>query len=223
MKIGIIGSNGKMGNRLIACIQKDELLSFTWGLSSSYKDPLELPTVDVIIDFSSKEALTYNLDLAKKKNTPIVIGTTGLEEKEKKAVEEASLHIPLFISPNFSLGLALTAHFAKKLSSLLPHMTAYIEETHHIHKKDSPSGSALAIKDAIIEGNGKRSPQVISHRVGEVIGEHSASFIGEEEVLTLSHSVSSRDAFAKGALEAAKFLCKQPKGLYQMSDLFSII
>lgn len=219
IRLGVIGAQGRMGKRVTACSKEDKEFSYTWGLLPS-SDILSLPPVDVIIDFSTKEALSRNLQLAREKNTPIVIGTTGIEEEPLK---ETAQHIPLFWSPNFSLGATITAYIAEKLSTLLPNMVAHVEETHHVHKKDSPSGSAILIKEALIKGSKERSPKIISHREGEVIGKHSAIFTGKEELLTLSHEASSRDAFAKGALEAAKFLTKQKKGFYKMKDLLSFL
>lgn len=218
MKLGVIGAQGKMGKQVVALASQDKSIEYTFSLNT--KEPQkEIPPLDVIIDFSTKEALPQNLILAISKNYPIVIGTTGFTEKE--LLFEAAKHIPLFVAPNFSLGMASMVYVTKILSSLIPEFSSHIEETHHTQKKDTPSGSALALKKALEEGNPHNTPSVESFRIGNVIGEHSIFFKTEEESLTLSHHVSSRAVFAKGSLTAAKFLIKQKPGLYSMDDLLA--
>ena len=216
MKIGIIGVTGRMGKAVLACAERDSELSCLWGISSHDQKTTPLPSVDVIIDFSLPDALSDNLLLAEKLNTPIVIGTTGIDEKK---LVPFSKRLPIFWSPNFSLGLFAQALSVEIIAKLLPSMDTSIEETHHTHKKDSPSGSALFLKK-ILEKTGA-TPLVTSKREGDIVGIHSVLFSGEEEKLTVSHEAFSRDAFAKGAITAAKFLRKQPPGLYRMHDLLS--
>ncbi len=216
--IGLIGANGKMGQIIISCILKDPELSLRWQLSSQ-SPRNSLSPVDVIIDFSSLSSLQKNLRLAESTQTPIVIGTTGLQKEEKQALLNSSLKIPVFWAPNFSLGMAIFIHAIKKLSPLLKKkFTPEISETHHVHKKDSPSGSALAMAEATQTGY-SALPPIQSFRIGEVIGEHSISFSTIDERFTLQHQSLSRDVFALGALEAAKFLIGTPPKLYQMEDL----
>lgn len=218
MKLGIIGAQGRMGKEVFALASQDKSIQLI--LSISTKEEInEILPVDIMIDFSTKEALLDNLILAKKLNCPIVIGTTGFEEKERNLLIEAAQKIPVFWAPNFSLGMAALLHVTKLLSSLLQGFTPHIEETHHTKKKDSPSGSALALKKALKQGNPNINPLIESFRIDGVIGKHSVFFVSKEEEITLSHQANSRTVFAKGSLTAAKFLATQEPGLYGMNDL----
>lgn len=221
LQIGLIGASGKMGKKISSCIGNDPSFSLAWEFnSSSLYEPLH--AAHIIIDFSSASALEKNLRFAVSTNTPIVIGTTGFSEPEKQLLEEASKKIPIFWAPNFSLGMALLTHAIETLSPLFqPNFKAHIEETHHIHKKDSPSGSAIALEKAARQGYDKPLP-IESHRIGETIGDHSIVFSSNEETITFEHKALSREIFALGALKAAKFLVgKEPK-LYSMKDLLSL-
>lgn len=220
IKLGIIGASGKMGQRICFCALNDADLSISWTLASkSSINTVTITPTNVIIDFSTAEALIANLELAISKNCPIVIGTTGFGSKEQLALKKASYLIPVFFAPNFSLGMAATIYVTEKLSSLLTNFTSHIKEIHHIHKKDNPSGSAIAIQEALKKGNKTHLQEIESIREGEVIGDHHISFSSENEKITLCHKALSRDVFAKGALEAAKFLTGKPPGLYTMQDL----
>ncbi|MES2198585.1 MAG: dihydrodipicolinate reductase C-terminal domain-containing protein [Chlamydiota bacterium] len=220
MRLGIIGAQGKMGKQIISLALQDTSIEFTLPLNTREKlQAKDTPSLDVIIDFSTKEALKENLILAQAKSCPIVIGTTGFEKEEIELLREASKKIPIFQAPNFSLGMAATLYVSKILSSLLQGFTSRIEETHHTQKKDAPSGSALALKTAIEKGNPHSTPSITSFRVGDVIGEHKVFFTSQEEDIILSHQATSRAVFAKGALTAAKFLVSQKPGLYDMDDL----
>lgn len=217
-RIGLIGATGKMGRQIADCSKKDPKTSILWELSAqSCRE--NLPPVDVIIDFSSPQALQDNLTLAKKQKVPIVIGTTGLQIEQKKSLELTSNLIPIFWSPNFSIGIAILVQTIETLSPLLKKIfTPSITETHHIHKKDAPSGSALAFAEATLTGYLEPAP-IESFRINDVIGEHSISFLSETEKITLSHEALSREVFAKGALQAAQFILHKSPRLYGMKDL----
>jgi 4-hydroxy-tetrahydrodipicolinate reductase len=166
-----------------------------------------------------REALLPNLRLAAERRCPIVLGTTGLEKEHWEALAEYGKRIPVLHSPNFSIGMAALQAACTLVSSLLEEFSCSIVETHHIRKKDRPSGSALALQKAVEEGDSSRHPPIESLRIGEEFGEHTVSFVHTEEQITLSHKALSRVPFAAGALKAAKFLLRQQPGLYGMSDL----
>lgn len=199
MPIGItvIGARGKMGTRVISLAQAD----------SDFTVEENFERADVVIDFSSKDNLSSVLGLQK----PLVIGTTG--HVNTREMEIAAKNIPILFSPNFSLGMAAMLEAAALLAK--KGFSIDIIEAHHNQKKDKPSGSALALARAI----GKDIP-IHSIRSGDIIGDHTVIFVGEGERIELKHQVFSRDAFAKGALKAAKFLAKKPPGLYSLKDLF---
>jgi 4-hydroxy-tetrahydrodipicolinate reductase len=204
----------------------DPVFSCVLGLSktkketrSGYQTPSTaqefVESSDVIIDFSSPEALEELFSLALKMKTPLVIGTTGLTSDLQKLMRGAAEHIPIAYSANFSLGVAACLQAVEMLSQKLhTFFDISIVETHHVHKKDSPSGTALAFAKAT-----GTNPQIESLRQGEVIGRHEIAFANSQEKITLSHEALSRDTFAQGALFAAKSLVSKPPGLYSIKDL----
>lgn len=214
--LAILGASGKMGKRICQLAEQDPLFTIV-GLRSR-GELSELGSCDVAIDFTSPEATGHHLEAALSAKKPLVIGTTGHQPEEKKAIQEAAQAIPILYSPNFSFGVALCLEAAAQISKrLFGACQITIYETHHIHKKDRPSGTALAFAQAVGSG-----PETIhSVRSGEVVGEHTVVFECGHERIELKHAAHSRDAFAHGALLGAKFLAKQPPGLYALKDLFS--
>ncbi len=200
---------------------------------------------DVIIDFSHHTALPAIMDYALNNNVPAVIATTGHTEAEHRIMKSASEKIPVFFSRNMSLGVNLLISLCKKASEVLKSdFDVEIIEKHHHNKLDAPSGTALMLADAISDTRKnfmdakteyvydrhterrKRSPEEIgihSVRGGNIIGEHEVIFAGKDEVITLSHSASSRELFATGALRASEFIVTQKPGLYNMDDLLNNI
>ena len=194
-----------MGRTTQALIQKDS----TFTLSST------ISNCDVALDFSSPAALSSLLDQCLESKKPVVIGTTGYGEKEKQMLENASKYIPLFYTSNFCLGIALLQEIVHTLSQKLGTLASIdIIEAHHAHKKDRPSGTALSLSEAA-----GSSATIHSIRAGDIAGEHTILFALEGERLELKHQVHSRDAFAKGALQAVQFLKSQPPGYYTMKEL----
>ena len=175
-----------------------------------------LKEADVIIDFSSPEGTLSALNAAQQNDLPLVIGTTGLTEEIEEKIKSVSAFTPVLYSPNFSFGIALVLKILPEIVKNITGNCSYkIIESHHIHKKDSPSGTAIKLAESI-------NPNVTieSIREGDVIGEHRIFFNLEGETLELRHEALSRDAFAHGALIAAKFLVNKQAGLYTLMDLF---
>lgn len=195
---------------------------------------------DVVIDFASAKAvdslLTYCLD----KKLPVVLCTTGLSEEQLVKVKEASKEIAVLKSANMSLGVNLLIKLLKESAPVLGNAGFDIEivEQHHKMKKDAPSGTALALADAINESMDNRysyvfdrSPRsearreneigISSVRGGTIVGIHDVIFAGEDEVITLNHTAYSRAIFAKGALSAAAFLAGKEAGYYDMQDVIA--
>ena len=202
LKIAVIGSTGRLGSKIVALSQQDGDFFVT--------SPEE---ADVIIDVSSPLACAQTLTFKK----PLVIGTTGHTPENKELIKQASLSTPILFSPNFSLGMTACLEAVSLLAlQLKSFCTTTITETHHIHKKDTPSGTALALAEAIDPTN---PPPIQSIRKEEIMGEHTISFSSQGETITLKHEVHSREAFARGALKAAQFLIHQKPGLYSMKDI----
>lgn len=178
------------------------------------------PAFDVAVDFSLPDGFDRLLDACRQRGAALVSGTTGLEGRQLMHLAEASSDIPVLWASNFSLGVVVLHELVRQVSESLPDWGVAIFETHHVHKLDAPSGTALTLARAASEVNG-REPAIESIRQGEVIGEHVVRFSGMGETLELSHRASDRDIFALGALEAARRLALQPAGQFSLAELLA--
>lgn len=228
IKIGIVGCLGKMGQSLIHEIKKNSNLSYVGGTSKRTSDQdAQIETLenlcekaDVIIDFSSPTGLEKVISNVIKFNTPLVSGTTGLDQSQFSLLEKASEKIPVFYSANYSLGIFLMHQLIEKAVEIFPEADFDILEVHHTEKKDSPSGTALALKNTAKKCGVKEIP-THAMRAGKIFGEHSFILTTDEERISIKHEAHTRATFAKGALRAAVFLTDQKRGYYKMKDLFS--
>jgi len=196
---------------------------------------------EVVIDFTNPQASLENLEVAAKFKKAMVIGTTGHTEQEKKLVAEKAKTIPLLMAPNMSLGVNLLFKVVDGVARVLKGYDVEIVEAHHNRKKDAPSGTAAKLEETIAQALnlnlkevgvygrkgmvGPRKPQEIgvhSVRAGDIVGEHTVIFAGTGERLELTHRAHSRDCFARGAVEAAKWIVKQPPGFYDMQDFLGL-
>ena len=190
--------------------------------------------VDCIVDFSH-HSLTHDLlDFAVAIGLPVVLATTGQTAEEREAIEKASQSVPIFFAANYSLGVALLIELAKNAARIMPDAEIEIVEKHHDRKLDAPSGTALAIAEAIKtvkpnaftvcgrSGQGKRTKDEIgihAIRMGNIVGEHEVIIGTDSQTLTLKHEAHSRALFAEGALAAADWVVRQGAGLYNMTDM----
>ncbi|MDR1753300.1 MAG: 4-hydroxy-tetrahydrodipicolinate reductase [Eubacterium sp.] len=247
IKIALNGAGGKMG-RVIASLaagRKDceicagiDLNSERYSTFPVYKKIFDMnEDPDVIIDFSSPKAISDLLSFCKMRNKPIVVATTGYSEEETALIKAAARQIPVFFTFNMSLGINLLLDLSQKAARVLGRQfDVEIIEKHHNLKKDAPSGTAIMIAEALnrqLGGNMRyvydrhtlrkeRDYEEIgihSIRGGNIVGEHSVVFAGHDEIIEISHSASSKEVFANGALNAGLFLSKQKKGIYSMTDL----
>lgn len=198
----------------------------------------EFQNADVIIDFSSPQGTRWAVEFASQYNIPIVIGTTALPENVLSAIEKSAEHVPVVQSPNMSVGVNLLFAVLPQIAQVLgKDYDIEIIEAHHRMKKDAPSGTAMKMvaelanarnldPDKIIIGRkGERSCGEIGiHAVrgGDIVGEHTVMFLGDGERIEISHRVSNRETFAKGALRAAEWVVNQPAGLYSMMDVLGL-
>ena len=194
---------------------------------------------DVIIDFSNAKAVPTILEFALSRKKPFICCTTALSDDTVSAILSASEKIAVFKSANMSLGINMMVELCKQATRILyPEFDIEIVEAHHNRKLDAPSGTAMMIASAIDQeipdnieyvydrhsvnkARSKNEIGISSIRGGNIVGEHSAMFISDEEILTISHSAQTRDVFAKGALTAAKFMCGKEKGYFTMSDVIA--
>ena len=175
---------------------------------------------DVIIDFSLPEATAEVAAMAARLQKPLVSGVSGLDDEQMASIVEAASSIPVLYDRNMSLGVTvLDAAIRKVAASLADDYVVEIHETHHVHKKDAPSGTALKLGQTLSEAGGSDDIRYESERRGEVPGDHSVIFVSPTERLEFRHSVTTRDVFAEGALRAAVWLVRRDPGLYSMRDV----
>ena len=245
MKVIINGYSGTMGQVLTKCVADDEELELVAGISPKHHDVDGFNTYssfadvkedsDVVIDFSNPLALDGILEYCLKTKTPVVLATTGYNDEEMEKIHEAAKQIPVFLSFNMSLGVNILLKLVKEAAKNLANFDIEIIEKHHNKKVDSPSGTAVMIANAVKEireqsefiygrhcRTGKRQQNEVGiHAVrgGTIVGEHSAIFAGNDEILEINHSARSKNVFAEGAIAAAKYLVNQESGFYNMDDM----
>ena len=247
-RIIIHGCNGRMGQVISRMAAEDPETEVAAGVDVSDHIVNPYPVfdsigkcdvqADVIIDFASAQAVDGLLSFCEEKKMPCVLCTTGLSEAQLRRVEEVSGKVAILRSANMSVGINL---LLKLLAEAAPVLAAAgfdmeIVEKHHNRKLDAPSGTALALADAlngaldqsyeyVYDRSGRRESRptgeigISAVRGGTIVGEHDVIFAGTDEVITFSHSAYSREVFAKGAVQAAKYLAGKPEGYYHMSDV----
>lgn len=249
-KVIMHGCNGQMGQAIAGLLRGDKEAELVAGIdvSDHIRNPFPVfarmedcdVEADVVIDFTTAAATDALLEHCVAKKLPCVLCTTGLSEQQLERVEAAARETAILKSANMSLGINTLLKLLKEAAAVLAPAGFDIEvvEKHHNRKVDAPSGTALALADSINEElnneyeyvydrsrkREKRSPKEIgisAVRGGTIVGDHDVIFAGTDEVVTFSHTAYSRTVFAKGAVQAAKFLKGKPAGMYQMSDVIA--
>jgi len=263
-KIGIAGCLGRMGKELVSSVfqnkqtifaggfekknhpQVGEQFSKMFNLDSSLiitdKSEEVFSVADCIIDFTTPESTSNNIDFAIKAKTALVIGTTGLDEKILKKIKDASKTIPILQSTNMSLGINTLLNLVEHSALILDSSNYDIEisETHHKHKIDAPSGTAITLGelaaksrkvDFNIVKNFDRTNKSYTRkdgeigfavtRGGEIAGEHIVSFIGKNDRIDLQHRAFNRSIFVEGAIRASIFLSQSQPGKFTMKDVIN--
>lgn len=244
MNIIIFGANGRMGRMLADTINASGEHTVAARVSPSfYTDSIEntYPALaqydgpaDVVIDFSNHAAVRELLSYCTERNIPAVIAATAHTEEELSLIRAAAESIPVFLSANMSIGVALVAALAKRAAAAFPDADIEIIERHHNQKLDVPSGTALLLARRITEArpgarlvvgrheNGKRAPEEIgihSLRYGSEVGTHEIILSNGAETVTIKHEAENRSLFARGAVAAAEFLIGKGPGLYDMTNI----
>jgi 4-hydroxy-tetrahydrodipicolinate reductase len=259
INLAITGACGRMGQRITSLALQDKNFNVVCPLERSDHPDLgkkygliigapQLETIlsdalqgrpDVLIDFSAPASTEHWVNTCLAHNIPMVIGTTGLAEKEVTIIKAAAQKIPIVQAPNMSIGMNLLFQIAAQMARVLgEEYDIEIAEQHHRFKKDAPSGSALALLDAVARGRGKDPKQIAVYdrqgaaclrkpgevtlhalRLGDTVGEHTVYFGSVGETIAISHSAHSRDTFAQGSLHAAAWIVGKPPKLYTMQDI----
>ena len=243
MKVAILGAAGRMGHMLCDLVDRSEELELVAKCDIREDYPRTWPAgTEAVIDFTFHEAVPANIAKAAEEGVVYVLGTTGLTDDEQNAVDKAAKKIPVVQSGNYSLGVNLLLGLVAKAAEVLGiEYDCEVVETHHRHKKDSPSGTALMLARAAAEGRGQdfddvavfgregmvgERPQgeiaVHAIRGGSVIGDHTVMFAGDVERVEITHKAQTREAFAAGALRAALWAADKKPGIYSMRDVLGL-
>ena len=253
IKLLVTGCLGRMGEQIITSVKKDKNFKITAltenkkinkkinGIKVELNNEKLFKEVDLIIDFTIPRCTFQVLKIAAKLKKRVVIGTTGFTQKEEKLIKKFSKRIPILKAGNMSLGINLLMYLTEiAASSLGKNFLSKIFETHHKHKKDYPSGTALMLGKGIAVGKNKNFYNLLgkkylnrktfpygkkinfnSVRKGEIIGVHEVKFSSGKEIITLNHEAFDRALYSEGALSAAKWLINKKPGLYSMRNLMN--
>ena len=243
LSVGLVAPTGRMGRSLAAELSSGDWPGMSMVPSISRPDLKDLfYQSDVVLDFSHPDATRDTIWLASARRKPVVIGTTGLDALAEQSMQDAARISPIVYALNTSIAVTLLTDLVERTSSMLgPEWDIEILETHHHDKIDAPSGTAHLLGRAAARGRdvdldeavdwarhgqtGKRTQGNIGFAVrrgGDVVGEHTVSFYAAGERLELSHMATDRALFARGAIMAAKWVVKQPPGLYSMRDVLGL-
>ena len=250
IRVLLHGCNGHMGRVVDSIIGSDDAVEVVagvdpyTGVNNNYPvfesiDKCDVEA-DVVIDFSSATAVDALLDYCHKKKLPVVLCSTGLSDEQLIRANEISQETAVLRSGNMSLGINTIIDLLEKATKVFTEAGFDVEivEKHHNRKLDSPSGTALMLADAVNDNAGgdyeyvydrherrekrpKKEIGISAVRGGTIVGDHDVIFAGEDEVITISHRAYSRNVFAKGAVEAAKFLADKKSGMFDMQDVIA--
>ncbi|QNP40751.1 4-hydroxy-tetrahydrodipicolinate reductase [Lysobacter solisilvae (ex Woo and Kim 2020)] len=230
VRIIIHGASGRMGQALlrlagerpeiqvVAAVSRKVAARVVDGVPQFASSELGgVPEFDAAIDFSLPEAFDAVLATCRSRRAALVSGTTGLSASQQEELHAAATEIPVLWSANFSLGVAVLSDLVERAAAALSGWDCDIVESHHVHKKDAPSGTALALGASAERGGA--APRYASLRAGDIVGEHLVQFASLGERIELVHRATNRDIFARGALHAASRLAGRAPGEYRLRDL----
>ncbi len=252
VKMIMHGCNGRMGKMISQIVDEDPQIEIVAGVDLNTASDGKFPVVDsiekvnaeadVVVDFGNASAVDKVIDWCVDKKIPLVECTTGLTDGTLAKIESAAGSIPMFKSANMSMGINIIQKILRENAAKLAEGGFDIEivEKHHRTKLDAPSGTALALADSVNESLDKKKDYVFDRsqrrevrpdteigisavRGGTIVGDHDVIFAGRDEVITFSHTAYSRAVFAKGAVEAAKYVAGKPAGHYDMSNVVGLL
>ncbi|MBF7097732.1 4-hydroxy-tetrahydrodipicolinate reductase [Alkalibacter mobilis] len=249
MNILLSGCNGGMGKAISNLVSGMNDVSIAAGFDSKPSNDHPFPVftdlskmtedIDVVIDFSHFSAFDAIVDYSLKNKTPLVMATTGLTDDDEQSLINISGQIPVFRTANMSIGINVMLGLVSQAEKLLKGFDIEIIEKHHNKKLDSPSGTALMLANELNNSSEKRYDFIYGRegkstkrqeneigihavRGGTIAGEHTVIYAGEDEIVEIKHSAASKAVFAKGAIEAAKFIYKKENGLYDMKKMLGL-
>lgn len=255
-RVVVLGAAGRMGQELVTASIEAEGVALhaavqypghpalgrevAPGLTLRGSLPEALQGADVLIDFTAPQASLEALALAADAGVAAVIGTTGLDDAQRRELEALAQRTPVVFAPNMSVGVNAMLGLLRMAAQVLEGYDLEVFEMHHRHKVDAPSGTALRLAEVLCEARGVSPQEALRHgrhgvaprqpgeigmqvlRGGDVAGEHTVFFLGQGERLEITHKASSRAVFAQGAVRAARWLHGQPAGLYGMAQVLGL-
>lgn len=263
LNIAVAGSSGRMGRMLLEtvlgsaqmrlaaaleqtghpCVGKDagELVGARCGVTIADQVEPALRGCQVLIDFTRPEGTLAHLAICRRLGVKMVIGTTGFDEEQKKAIAAAAADIAIVLAPNMSVGVNVTLKLLELAAAALRGYDVEIIEAHHRHKVDAPSGTALRMGEVVAKAQGKALPECAVYerhgvtgersneaigfatvRGGDIVGDHTVLFAGIGERIEITHRAASRATYAQGAVRAARFLSGKKNGLFDMQDVLGL-
>jgi 4-hydroxy-tetrahydrodipicolinate reductase len=236
MRVGVLGASGRMGRLVVEQVQAAEDVELVARVGRAELREGCFGDAEVVVDFSSPEALARALPWVGAR--ALVSGTTGLSADQKAALDAQAGRGPVLWAANFSLGIAILQELVRRAAAALPDADVEIVETHHRRKKDAPSGTALALAEAVERARGplprvhgregavgeRPRAEIGLHAVrgGDVVGDHEVWLLAEGERIGLVHRASSRATFAAGAVRAARFVTGRPPGRYSLHQVLGL-
>jgi 4-hydroxy-tetrahydrodipicolinate reductase len=222
VRVALIGARGRMGQTIIELAKNDPKIDIVAQCDLGDAMDSAIENCDVTIDFSNAGAIEEICRVAGQHHKALVIGTTGHSPPQRQLIEKAAKSLPIVFASNFSVGVnVLFALTRRALEVLGAEFKPEIVETHHTKKKDAPSGTAKTLGEILNERLKAETP-IKSIREGDVVGEHTVTFVGPSERLELTHRAGSREIFARGALVATGWIVGKSPGLYSMQDVLGI-
>ena len=222
IKIVVTGAKGRMGARILALAKESGEFEIAGEVDQGDSLSAAVEGADAVIDFSVADAAGRNAEIAAEHGAPIVVGTTGIPPDGEALIRKAAEKVAVVYAPNMSVGVNVMLKIVKTAPRALG--TGYavdMEETHHVHKVDKPSGTAKRLIDMVRDEHPDGVP-CKSIREGEVVGDHTVRFSTPFETIEITHNAHTRDVFASGALTAARWVAGKPAGLYGMDDVLGL-
>jgi len=222
VRVALIGARGQMGQTIVDLAKNDPKIDIVAQCDIGDAIDAALKNCDVAIDFSNASAIDEICRAAEQNRKALVIGTTGHSTEQRQQIEKSAKSLGIVFASNFSVGVnALFALTGRAAEIFGTQFKPEIVETHHTKKKDAPSGTAKTLGE-ILKSELKTDVPIESIREGDVVGEHTVTFVGPGERLELTHRAETREIFARGALRAAAWIVGKSPGLYSMQNVLGI-
>lgn len=217
MKITVVGATGHTGSKVVELLNSDEIAGMISSKTTDSEFEEAIRHSSAVIDFSRPAAALKAAKICEKYSVPFVCGTTGFSTEEFKTLKSYSKNTPILYASNFSLGIYVMKQLLKICEKSLDDFDISIIDRHHNKKKDSPSGTTLTLAQQL-----RKTPQIVSLRIGGVVGDHICSFTSDNEEITIEHRSFDKKVFAAGAIKCARWLSSAKPGYYSLEEFMNV-